>query len=526
MMFKRYSRKPFFLLMSAVGFLLLTAVPGYCPKVALTTIFVDEEDCISTCQELQDMQNDLTADYCLDCNIDCSMTTTWNGGDGFVPIGNSNFIGQRFTGTFDGRGYKITGLYINEPDTSFYAGLFGVIDGSEIKNVGLENVDIRTTRYAGALVGKSYSSTITNSCVTGTSVVSGSGDIGGLVGRADGSTEISVSYSEAGVNGWNWTGGLVGSLWGSAEINNNSYATGDVQGNEHIGGLVGKLWDSSEIKNSHATGDVQGINDQNFIGGLVGSTGGNSITDSYATGAVGVGGNKFVGGLVGRGSPEITDSYATGTINGSRCVGGLVGDGAPKIVNSYATGDVTGPRYAGGLIGRVLGSVEIDKCYATGIVTGTWAWVGGLVGEVGVGGSLAISDSYVIGNISGGDFVGGLVGTARDITITNSYSVGSQSGSLFKGGLVGQAIGGGTRTSSYWNTDTGWGWDNSLPWEPSPKSWGKTTTEMQTESTFTGWAFESVPADGATWKLDTITPSGNYYPCLSWQGNGTCPKQP
>jgi len=93
---------------------------------------------ITTCEELQDMKNDLSGNYYLANDIDCSDTVNWNSGAGFEPIGNSS---NPFTGTFDGGGHKITNLYINRPSTN-NVGLFGRTgSGSEIKDVGLEDVD-------------------------------------------------------------------------------------------------------------------------------------------------------------------------------------------------------------------------------------------------------------------------------------------------------------------------------------------------------------------------------------------------
>ena len=51
---------------------------------------------IQTLQQLQDMKNDLTADYILDNNIDASATSGWNAGAGFEPIGTwATDIGNR-----------------------------------------------------------------------------------------------------------------------------------------------------------------------------------------------------------------------------------------------------------------------------------------------------------------------------------------------------------------------------------------------------------------------------------------------
>ena len=104
---------------------------------------------ISNVDQLQEMNLDLGAYYILVNDIPASETSTWNGGDGFEPIGDDI---NPFVGTFDGQGYKITDLYINRP-SSDYIGLFGVANG-EIKNVGLEEVWIHGDSYVGALVGR------------------------------------------------------------------------------------------------------------------------------------------------------------------------------------------------------------------------------------------------------------------------------------------------------------------------------------------------------------------------------------
>ena len=148
---------------------------------------------ISTCLELQDMSDDLTASYYLTKDIDCSDTTslTWNDGKGFRPVGYYEAVTWTefpFTGSFDGQGYKITNLYMNwvEIEGVYIGGLFGCANDTTIENVGLENanITIQHTEWgaAGALVGYAKNNlTISNSYSTGS--VSGKGeDVGGLAG--------------------------------------------------------------------------------------------------------------------------------------------------------------------------------------------------------------------------------------------------------------------------------------------------------------------------------------------------------
>jgi hypothetical protein len=195
---------------------------------------------ITNVYQLQEMNNDLDAWYELGNDIDASATRNWNWNEeegiykGFSPVGG-------FTGHFDGRGHIITHLYINR--TSVEAGLqdiglFGYVMGSEIKNVGLLEVDITGGHETGALVANNDGG-ISHAYSTGR--VKSVADflywaIGGLVGlNHDGATIIN-SYSTASVSGAYSVGGLVGSNSG---VITNCYSTGDVSGVEDVGGLVG-----------------------------------------------------------------------------------------------------------------------------------------------------------------------------------------------------------------------------------------------------------------------------------------------
>jgi The GLUG motif len=159
---------------------------------------------ITTCAQLQEMDTDLNAYYVLDNDIDCSQTNPedafnesgqWTDGKGFDPIGNvalnggniySGFNYESFTGTLDGQNHKITNLYINRgvdanDVNGYYIGLFSTISsGAEVKNLGIEDVDITGSgNNVGALAG-GLSGTATNVHSTGS--VHGDGRVGGLVG--------------------------------------------------------------------------------------------------------------------------------------------------------------------------------------------------------------------------------------------------------------------------------------------------------------------------------------------------------
>ena len=325
--------------------------------------------------DLQNMSAHLSANYILANDIDAYITTGWNDGAGFIPIGTYE---SQFRGSLDGNGFNITGLYINNSDLP-YSGLFGYVkSGTVIRDVTLHDVNVTDLFYnrngiAGALVG------VNNGVVTECSAGGYVYGRGGLVGYNAGS--ITGSHSSVNVSGYYQTGGLVGISLGSIV---NSYSTGDVLSeNKWGGGLVGDNY--AKIENCYATGDVHG---HIYVGGLVGQNT-DQIHNSYATGDVH--GDYYVGGLVGNNTREniitpfiqasegrVRYCSATGDVYGLAFVGGLVGVNERNIINSYAHGNVSGDSSIGGLVGSNIKNIQ--ESYSIGTVIGNSSH-GGLTGD-------------------------------------------------------------------------------------------------------------------------------------------------
>ena len=202
----------------------------------------------------------------------------WTTSTGWTPIGYND---EHFNRVFEGNDFTISGLYINR--SGRWIGLFSRLgSGSEIKNVGLLDAEVKGARVVGGLAGlKEDPSDIINSYASG--AVSGRIDVGGLVGANSGS--IINSYANVVVTATgDDSGGLVGKNQSSSNIIN-SYASGAVSGRTRVGGLVGLHSADANIINSYATGTVTGTHW--YIGGLVGwNEAGAYIINSYASGAV------------------------------------------------------------------------------------------------------------------------------------------------------------------------------------------------------------------------------------------------
>jgi len=384
---------------------------------------------VNNAYDLQNINNNLTANYALGNNIDASATSGWNSNAGFVPLGtdgqnNVQNGGNGFAGSFDGGGHVIDQLGISRGSAG-YIGLFGNISAtSAITNVGMTNVAITGGgQFTGALVGFAMTgSSISKSYSTG--AVMGTEWVGGLIGRSQGS--ITSSSSSATVSGATRVGGLIGQIDGSLS---QSYATGAVTAAANggfVGGLVGYSYGS--VSQSYATGAVAAGNSAYSVGGLIGEQGATATTaESYATGSVASNG-QGIGGLVGRNiaGGTIDQSYATGAVSGTSYVGGLVGWNDGSVTQSYAIGAVTaggGSFDVGGLVGLNNGSVGTG--WSSGAVSGA-ADVGGLVGL----NNQTISASYYDQTTSaqangvGGGSVTGVTG----LTTAQAFTQGSYAG--------------------------------------------------------------------------------------------------
>ncbi|MCJ7638195.1 MAG: hypothetical protein MUO21_11960, partial [Nitrososphaeraceae archaeon] len=431
---------------------------------------------ITNCTDLQAINDSLSADYILTNNIDCSDTINWNAGEGFLPMGD---YPNYFDGTLDGQGYNITNLYLN-PSIYVATGLFGEIGSGEVRNLGLINVSVSQFygAVAGAVAGYIENGLIDNVFVTGLVNTNGGGETGGFVGLVDLNASVSNSYSTAYVVADSYAGGFVGYTYGSI---NNSYATGNVYAiSDSAGGLVGFADSGSSIKNSYATGDVDSVF---YAGGFVGYALSSLIENSYATGTITSTDDN--GGFIGysQGNSIIRNSSATGDVYGNNENGGFAGflSANDLVQNSYATGNVYGATNNGGFVGRNYGNIE--NSYSTGNVNATGSQNGGFVGSIWSG---LINNSYATGNVIGNSGTAGFVGYGETSEISNSYSIGAVSGGvMFKNAFAGLLIG--TCTNNFFDNET------SIVTTDSCAT-GKTTLQMQTQSTFTdaGWDFTTI----------------------------------
>jgi hypothetical protein len=300
------------------------------------------------------------------------------GVNGLTPIG---FSGIPFTGVFDGNDCVISNTRFDLPDED-YVSLFRYVGqantevntpGGVIRHLHLDQVDIVGGDWVAGLAG--FNRGLIESCSVRGSLASPRG-VAGLVAQNFGQitgcqADVHVVRSDPRFRGPGDAGGLVvhneGTIRGSS-------AAGSVDGASGASGTGGLVATSQggEIENSWASAEVHGFWS---AGGLVGSASGTKITGCYACGPVHSDrdiGEEPVGGLVGSMYGTLRSSYATGSVSGNGYVGALVGQNGGTIASCYATGEVAGSGTRGGLVADdFFGAVYLSywDCQTTGIDT-------------------------------------------------------------------------------------------------------------------------------------------------------------
>lgn len=484
---------------------------------------------IANVDQLQNMNLYLDDHYILVNDIDASATASWNDGKGFEPVGRDtdsdsrDFQGTKFTGSLDGQGYNITGLFIDRPSED-YIGLFGCIYfNSKIENVCIVDVYMHGQSFIGGLVGEMDNGKVSNCHATGKVIGDGWG-VGGLVGNYIFDSTVSNCYAKGDVSGIGRVGGLLGGnniVESDKPIVRNSFYCIDyttVNGKNYVTpyGIYKKQFDDwlnnnksididdhlskisgtdrykinciSDLKsmipfstyeeyNYSQRSDLDLSSEAGFYVPILKGEfdgGGKSISNLNVKYY-----NNDCVGMFGKSYTAIRNlSLIDNIVSGSSCIGGLIGNNYGTVENCYATGDVSGTGWhVGGLVGK---GGTLKNCYATGTVRGD-VRVGGLVGYCG-----KVSNCYAIGNVNGVDWIGGFVGL-NEGTVENCYSAGRVTGRM-SGGFCGYNDGTisdcffDKQTSGMFKTDGGVGQDS---------------LGMKTKSTFTGAGWDFVN----TWRI-------------------------
>lgn len=199
-------------------------------------------------------------------------------------------------------------------------------------------------------------------------------------------------------------------------------------------------------------------------------------------------GAEVIGGTMGTGI--LTGEFVNGAVSnvalkdcrvtGENYTGGLAGRAAgTSIIGCYVKGSISGQQYTGGLLGRMDKIVTITETYTDIEVIGS-SYVGGLMGE-GFG---KLENNYAHGEVKSttNDLrTGGLIGSCAGMTMKNCYAACKIS------------AGGKGLTYIYSNaTVINSFFDSELSGIVSPTDQARTTEQMYSGQTYTGWDMDTI----------------------------------
>lgn len=225
-----------------------------------------------------------------------------------IPFGNT---GNKFSGTFDGCGYTLSGINISYDKNS--VALFGDLTSTGVvKNTVFDNFTVNGKNYVAVITG--YNNGTIYNCDVVNSDITGYGNVGAVTGYNYGD----ITY-----------------------VNTDSV----VRGTLAVGGIAG-VNEAGNLRSCFNTGNVIGVD--------------NSGTKSTE-----------IGGVTGKNFALLSYCGNSGAVSGYDGVGGLAGSNYGDLLSLYNGGTVTATESFGGITGQQESESEAVRCYyISGTATG------------------------------------------------------------------------------------------------------------------------------------------------------------
>ena len=167
----------------------------------------------------------------------------------WTPIGKYTDDNDKtpYTGTFDGQGHTIKGLYVNSASDA-YVGLFGCLESAAVRNLTVDGY-VQGCNTVGGIAGYASNAAIEN-CSNHCSVTgSSTSKIGGIAGLNFDGAKIIDCYNVGTIRNSNVYEACGGIVWGNAGTVSNCYNVGTISGNVYDGEIVGS--NSGTVENCY-----------------------------------------------------------------------------------------------------------------------------------------------------------------------------------------------------------------------------------------------------------------------------------
>lgn len=314
-----------------------------------------------------------------------------------------------FHGMFDGQGHTIRGISITA--TAQDVGMFGMAGGGTeaapagIKNVTIDNYySVNSRTDTQARFGVLFGSV--NAEHLGNSYV--------IIDNVNVGQSVYIVKDAVGQS----IGGFIGKvMWPSSnsltvKISNSSFAGevislgADVAGGNsasHVGGFVGTAVGAVELQNCVFKGKIKGIQGQNSPTTIGGMIGSAELFNTPYQSAT-------ITGCVSSGIIDLSGVTVTNGTTRWCMVGGMVGRVTSgktlEITNSAMVGSITGLAHSeiGGFVGNIAGTVNADKVLFSGTTRHTQNRGGAFAGQIDSTAVITLQNSALVGTVQPGGY--------------------------------------------------------------------------------------------------------------------------
>ena len=303
----------------------------------------------------------------LGSNIDlssvCGPDKSW------LPIGHSYTGYASFSGTFDGQGHTVSGLYINLDMSG--VGLFGSVRGANVGNLTVKGSVTGISEVGGVIAWCSNSNLHdieSDVDVAATNDSSSAGNAGGVVAHsmtADDNSHCTYTslINKGSVTGTNWgTGGVIGFM---GTVNSSSI---DVSQCANLGDVTVNFNGNSSDDPNRSAGGV--------IGSTTGDYGSFNVSECFNSGNVSADGLQAVGGIagfLGGGNSSLAACYNSGNVSGDNSAGGIAGyfgSQGGSLQYTYNVGSVSGSSVGGTVGSGSNASQTLDSNFSSAELSG------------------------------------------------------------------------------------------------------------------------------------------------------------
>ena len=232
-------------------------VPAYVPETDLNGVYLIKD--AADMEWLSDFVNNNNSEVGEEFEARLENDIDMSGISGWIPIGAEST--NMFRGTFDGAGHTVYGLDIDSPDADYVA-LFGVLYNGTIKDLKLENSNLRGAKFTAGICASNSGNII--GCRTAADI-SGSDTVGGICALNNGTVQNCSNDGSISAEA-NIAGGVCGySLEGTTVFCVNR---GEVVCDQFAGGIVG--YDENGTISS--CDNYGGVTARSYAGGICGRT--------------------------------------------------------------------------------------------------------------------------------------------------------------------------------------------------------------------------------------------------------------